>query len=144
MKAFKVLTAAVICTAVLSACAKPSSNDLIPLLNLAWFTSYDDVKNNMGNYTLLEEREAENEKLKQFMQDYANVDLFGVNCDLTLCFTDSGLIGLIIMIYSIIKIIQIGTVYSKQTTVCLQKRAAEWHHGMTIRWERIQRFIYLI
>ena len=83
---------AVLCSVALSSCANTSEDAVKPLMGLDWFTSYDDVKNNMDGYTLLEERESEG-AITQFMQDYENVALFDYTCDLTLCFTDSGLIG---------------------------------------------------
>ena len=87
-----ILAAAVLCAAVLSSCAKTSENALKPLLDLDWFTSYDDAKEGMNNYTLLSERESEG-TVAQHMQDYEDVELFDCKCDLTLCFTDAGLIG---------------------------------------------------
>lgn len=86
------LVAAVLCSVALSSCANTSEDAVKPLMGLDWFTSYDDVKNNMDSYTLLEERESEG-SITQFMQDYENVAFFDYTCDLTLCFTDSGLIG---------------------------------------------------
>lgn len=83
---------AVLCSVALSSCANTSEDAVKPLMGLEWFTSYDDVKENMDSYTLLKERESEG-SITQFMQDYENVALFDYNCDLTLCFTDSGLIG---------------------------------------------------
>lgn len=82
-----------VCTLLLTACAKPSENAIKPLMGLDWFTGYDDVKSEMDSHTLIEERENEENNQKQKMQDYADVSLFDYNCDLTLCFTDSGLIG---------------------------------------------------
>ena len=86
------LVAAVLCSVALSSCANTSEDAVKPLMGLDWFTSYDDVKSDMDSYTLLEERESEG-SITQFMQDYENVALFDYTCDLTLCFTDSGLIG---------------------------------------------------
>ena len=95
MKKCIVLITASLCAALLSSCSNTSENAMKPMLNLDWFTPYDDVKEGMDSYTLLSERQSEDndDKVKQFMQDYENVALFDYNCDLTLCFTDSGLIG---------------------------------------------------
>ncbi len=92
MKKSIVLFAASLCAAVLSSCANISENAMKPMLDLDWFTSYEDAKENMDGYTLLSERESEG-TVTQLMQDYEDVALFEYNCDLTLCFTDSGLIG---------------------------------------------------
>ncbi|OPZ21034.1 MAG: hypothetical protein BWZ04_01347 [Firmicutes bacterium ADurb.BinA205] len=81
------------CIALLTSCGNKSENAVKPMLDLDWFASYDDVKENMGDYTLLNERENTEQKVPQKMQDYENVELFDYDCDLTLCFTDSGLIG---------------------------------------------------
>ena len=81
------------CAAAFTSCASTSEDAVKPLIGLEWFTSYDDVKGSMDSYTLLEEREKTEEKVPQKMQDYTGVALFDYDCDLTLCFTDSGLIG---------------------------------------------------
>jgi len=81
------------CAAAFTSCANTSEDAVKPLIGLEWFTSYDDVKGSMDSYTLLEEREKTEEKVPQKMQDYTGVALFDYDCDLTLCFTDSGLIG---------------------------------------------------
>lgn len=86
------LTTATVCAVVLTSCAKTSEDAVKPLIGLEWFSSYDDVKSNMDRYKLLEERESETQ-VRQQMQDYADVVLFDYDCDLTLCFTDNGLIG---------------------------------------------------
>ncbi len=78
---------------LLSSCKKTSDNIIEPLLGIEWFSSYDNVKSDMKNYTLLAERENKEQKVPQKMQDYTGLELFGQPCDLTLCFTDSGLIG---------------------------------------------------
>lgn len=82
-----------ICLVWLSSCKKTSDSAIEPLLGIKWFDSYDNVKNDMGKYTLLAERENNTQKIPQKMQDYTGLELFGYPCDLTLCFTDSGLIG---------------------------------------------------
>ncbi|MBR2283387.1 MAG: hypothetical protein IJ874_03065 [Ruminococcus sp.] len=87
------LVTAVLCSVALSSCTNTSEDAVKPLMGLDWFTEYDTVKQSMEGYTLLEERESEG-AVTQLMQDYENVELFDYNCDLTLCFTDSGLIGL--------------------------------------------------
>ena len=95
MKKRIIAVAASMCSLLLTSCSATSENAMKPLMGLDWFTSYDDVKSAMESYTLIEERESENKEgaLKQLMQDYENVELFEYTCDLTLCFTNSGLIG---------------------------------------------------
>ena len=88
-----ILAAAAACTVLLSACGGPSDDAVKPMLGLEWFTEYDAVKTNMNGYHLLEERESGEQQITQKMQDYSGVSLYEQACDLTLCFTDSGLIG---------------------------------------------------
>ena len=84
----------VLATVYLTACGKPSEDKLKPLMGLEWFSGYDDVKSELNDYKLLDERENDEEKVPQKMQDYTDVTFYDYDCDLTLCFTDSGLIGL--------------------------------------------------
>ncbi len=91
-RSFSIFTAAAMVSLILSGCGNKTENELLPLLGLSWFMAYDDVKEKMDGYVLLDEREKD-DKILQEMQDYANIELFGENCDLTLCFTESGLIG---------------------------------------------------
>lgn len=84
---------AVLCL-TLTGCTKVSGEQLAPLMGLEWFTEYDAVKSELDDYELLDERENDEEKVPQKMQDYSGVTLYDFDCDLTLCFTDSGLIGL--------------------------------------------------
>lgn len=80
---------------ILTGCGKTSGETEKPLLGLVWFTSYDDVKKDFSEYTLVNERENDtNSAQHQRMMDYSDVMLYDMSCDLTLCFTDSGLIGL--------------------------------------------------
>ena len=88
-----ILAAAAACTVLLSACGGPSDDAVKPMLGLEWFAEYDAVKTNMNGYHLLEERESGEQQITQKMQDYSGVSLYEQACDLTLCFTDSGLIG---------------------------------------------------
>lgn len=80
--------------ACLTACGTSPDAAVHPLLGLEWFTEYDAAKADMEDYDLLQERESSTEQTAQKMQDYAGVSLYDTVCDLTLCFTDSGLIGL--------------------------------------------------
>ena len=84
--------AAAICMA-LTGCSGVSAQAKAPLMGLEWFTSYDEVKQAL-DHTLLDERENAEQKVPQKMLDYTGVSLFEYECDLTLCFTDAGLIGL--------------------------------------------------
>ena len=85
-----VLMIAAACTALLTGCVKSANVDISPLMGLEWYSAYDDVKTKLESLTLIDEREKDDQK----MQDYQGAELFGNSCDLTLCFTDSGLIGL--------------------------------------------------
>lgn len=92
MKKVKVLLAAMI-VLFQAGCAGTSEDLLLPLKGLEWFSGYDDVRNEFSGYTLIEEREKGEGAELQRMQDYADVMLFEKECDLTLCFTDIGLVG---------------------------------------------------
>lgn len=87
------LTASAACIITLTSCGKPSDMEIKPMLGIDWFTSYDDVKDEMDGYTLIDERESDTQDISQKMLDYTGIELFDYTCDLTLCFTDSGLIG---------------------------------------------------
>ena len=89
----KKLVFLIIGTVLLSGCSKNTEINLSPLMGLEWFSGYDYIKNELSNLKLIEEREKTDSNIKQKMQDYENLSLFDVKCDLTLCFTDSGLIG---------------------------------------------------
>ena len=82
-------------TAVLVGCGSKSDDKLKPLIGLAWYDSYDDVKSRLDDrYELIAERGSDSDKEPQQMLDYTGAQLFGTDCDLTLCFGASGLIGL--------------------------------------------------
>lgn len=72
-------------------CGKSSADKLKPLVGLSWYESYEDVKSAL-KYTITKERNSENGKEK--IVDYTGAELFETECDLTLCFSESGLIGL--------------------------------------------------
>ena len=86
------ITAVAFVTALLTGCGNRSEKAVKPLLGLEWFAGYDEVLAEMSGNNLIAERETE-DKTKQRMQDYEAVKLYGTDCDLTLCFTDSGLVG---------------------------------------------------
>ena len=79
---------------LLTSCAETPEQNPPVLMGREWFMPYDTVKTLMNSYPLLQERESAGEKIPQKMQDYTDVSLFGYACDLTLCFTEAGLIGL--------------------------------------------------
>jgi hypothetical protein len=83
---------AVLLGLMLSACSGETVQDTGPLIGLSWLSEYDTVKGSLGDYNLIRERE--NTDTAQKMLDYSGVSLFGQPCDVTLCFTESGLIGL--------------------------------------------------
>lgn len=91
----KMITAFVLIliAAMLTACGNSSDTAVQPLLGLEWYTDYEAAKTDMEDYKLLQERESSAQDAQK-MQDYAGVSLYDTACDLTLCFTDSGLIGL--------------------------------------------------
>lgn len=93
-RAISCAVAAAIAVSMLGGCGKRSSaSDLSPLMGLSWFDGYDSVKTELESKTLISERENDDE-IRQKMLDYADISLFDLQCDLTLCFTDNGLVGL--------------------------------------------------
>ena len=88
-----IITTSVLCTLLLTSCGKSNDDHIKPMLGLNWFAGYDEVKESMDNLTLIKERNNSNENVSQKMLDYSGAQLYEINCDLTLCFTDSGLVG---------------------------------------------------
>lgn len=88
-----IITTSVLCTLLLTSCGKSNDDHIKPMLGLNWFAGYDEVKESMDNLTLINERNNSNENVSQKMLDYSGAQLYEINCDLTLCFTDSGLVG---------------------------------------------------
>ena len=86
------ITAITFALLLLTGCGNKSEKAAEPLLGLTWFAAYDDVLTEMSENKLIAERESA-DKVKQRMQDYEAMKLYGTDCDLTLCFTDSGLVG---------------------------------------------------
>ncbi|MDE5855249.1 MAG: hypothetical protein K2H19_09350, partial [Ruminococcus sp.] len=78
---------------LLSGCAQKSESNIIPLMNLEWFSEVIEVKNQLTDYDLLEEREGFDEDNHQDLLDYSGTELFETDCDLTLCFIEHGLVG---------------------------------------------------
>lgn len=90
----KKLTAVILSVSqILAGCAKNDIVDQQPLLGLNWFIEYDNARSELKNYSLIKERTSNDNDITQKMQDYADVMLFDRDCDLTLCFTDMGLVG---------------------------------------------------
>ncbi|MDE5754539.1 MAG: hypothetical protein K2H89_08365 [Oscillospiraceae bacterium] len=78
---------------LLTGCANTSAHEVTPLMELEWFSEMSEVKSQLHNYELLNERQDSEGTVQQDFLDYTGTDLFEVNCDLTLCFTSQGLIG---------------------------------------------------
>ncbi|MCM1132845.1 MAG: hypothetical protein NC340_05190 [Ruminococcus flavefaciens] len=78
---------------LLSGCSQKSDENILPLLNLEWFSEISDVKDKLSDYELLEEREGLDGANSQSLLDYTGTELFETSCDLTLCFVEQGLIG---------------------------------------------------
>ncbi len=92
-KILSCMTAAALTVSMFAGCGKKDSVVYLePMMGLSWFDGYDSVKTELDEYTLIRERETQDD-VSQRMLDYSGVDLFDISCDLTLCFTDSGLVG---------------------------------------------------
>lgn len=81
---------------LLTACTEDSNNtkNENDILGLDWYSEKDTVKHKMQNYNLKSESEevvAAGEK--QTLLEYSDVTLYDRPCDVTLCFTSLGLIG---------------------------------------------------
>lgn len=81
---------------LLTACTKGSNDtkDENDILGLSWYSEKDIVKHKMQDYPL----KSESEEVgiageKQTLLDYSGVTLYDCPCDVTLCFTSLGLIG---------------------------------------------------
>ena len=79
--------------ALLTGCGGVSEEALQPMMGLAWFTAYDDAKTAVSDLELVEERTNSEGAETQYMMDLDGAKLFETDCSLTLCFTESGLIG---------------------------------------------------
>ncbi len=79
--------------APVTGCSESETLFLEPMMGVDWFSEYNEVKEIFNEYSLIEEREIVAEGKTQQMQDYSDVSLFEKDCDLTLCFTDNGLVG---------------------------------------------------
>ena len=90
-KYLSIITAIAFVSTLLTGCGKKSEKAVKPLLGLEWFADYDEVLEKMNENKLIAERETD--EAKQRMQDYEAVPLYDTDCDLTLCFTGSGLVG---------------------------------------------------
>ena len=88
----RIFAFAFLCLA-LTGCGGEAVKETSPMMGLTWFEAYDDVKAALSDYELLKERESTEQQAAQRMQDYTGASLFDLACDLTLCFTDAGLIG---------------------------------------------------
>ena len=78
---------------LLTGCANTSEHEVTPLMELEWFSEMSEVKNQLQDYELLNERQDADGTVQQDFLDYTGTDLFEIDCDLTLCFTSQGLIG---------------------------------------------------
>lgn len=78
---------------LLAGCTAKAEANVVPLMNLEWFSEISDVKDNLSGYNLLEEREKADGGNTQNLLDYSGAGLFETDCDLTLCFIEQGLVG---------------------------------------------------
>ena len=89
----KKLTAVILSVSqILAGCAKKDIVDQQPLLGLNWFIEYDNARSELKNYSLIKERTINDNDFSQMMQFYSDFMLFDNVFDLTLCFTDMGLV----------------------------------------------------
>ncbi len=65
-----------------------------PMLKLDWYSSIDTAKQTMSAYHLDAQSEEVSNGQLQTLLDYDDVQLYGQSCDVTLCFTSLGLIGI--------------------------------------------------
>ncbi len=67
-RSFSIFTAAAMVSLILSGCGNKTENELLPLLGLSWFMAYDDVKEKMDGYVLLDEREKDDKILQEILR----------------------------------------------------------------------------
>lgn len=79
---------------MITGCGNQKQSADTSLLGLEWFSSIDDVKEKLNEMTITGEREIEEKNGKQTFIDYSDAELLDVKCEITLNFTDLGLIGL--------------------------------------------------
>lgn len=81
---------------LLTGCSKRNTKENSdPLLNLAWYTDIDTAKQVMSGYRFDEQiEEVSGGGQLQTLLEYDDVKLYGQPCDVTLCFTNLGLIGI--------------------------------------------------
>lgn len=65
-----------------------------PMLKLEWYSGIDAAKQVMSAYHLDEQSEEVSNGQLQTLLEYDDVQLYGRSCDVTLCFTNLGLIGI--------------------------------------------------
>ncbi len=94
MRKIRLIPVAVAALFVFAGCDATKDTEQEPLNGLAWYDSYEEAKQSFSAYALVEERESDLDAEPQQMLDYSGVDLFDTQCDLTLSFSQSGLIGL--------------------------------------------------
>lgn len=89
----KIILMSVSAAFLLAGCTAKSETNVVPLMNLEWFSEISDVKDSLSDYNLLEEREGTDGGNTQNLLDYSGTELFEADCDLTLCFIEQGLVG---------------------------------------------------
>lgn len=65
-----------------------------PLNGLEWFSSEEDVKTSLADAELQSERENGEGEEYQKLLDYTDVNLYDIQCELTVCCTELGMVGL--------------------------------------------------
>ncbi|OPZ22289.1 MAG: hypothetical protein BWZ04_00236 [Firmicutes bacterium ADurb.BinA205] len=94
LRRVSITTAALMLMTLTSACGKKENKDLSPLMGIDWFTDKETVVESLSTLSLITEREVGKDDNKQYLLDYDNAELFENDCDLTVCCTDHGFVGL--------------------------------------------------
>lgn len=82
-------------TLLFNACAENSDGTSADILGLHWYAEEDTVKQAMQNYTLKNESEEIGASGDiQKLLEYSGASLYEQPCDVVLCFTNLGLIGI--------------------------------------------------
>ncbi|MBQ6039533.1 MAG: hypothetical protein IJL32_01965 [Oscillospiraceae bacterium] len=84
---------ALCCIAALFLTGCGTNQDLSPLMELKWFSSYEDVKSDLSGMQITAERESSSGENVNYLIDCTGAELFSVACELTLCCTSDGLVG---------------------------------------------------
>jgi len=90
----RIATAVVMAVCLVTTGCGQKNDEFRPMMGLEWFITCEKAKTELDDYTLLAERQRDDLTVPQKMLDYSGASLYDLDCDVTLCFTENGLVGL--------------------------------------------------